>query len=221
MRSDFVNSDSFKVLTNCMEYENGLALRVSIETGLRIGDVLKIKRKDIDGNKITFTAEKTGKRGTKEISSRLARELGRFFRAPDEYIFQGKGKSGHRTRQAVYVDLKKACKRLGIEGQISPHSARKSYAVKVFHDKGLNVVQRELQHRNVSDTFLYCLSDMFGPKKEKEDEASPVATSCPLFSSEKIEELAERLADVLADKIADRVVDAVESNFLPWITGNY
>ncbi len=204
MRSEFVNSDSFKVLTNCMEYENGLALRVCIETGLRIGDVLKLKRKDIDGNVISFTAEKTGKSGTKEISARLSKELQRLTSKPEEYIFKGRGKSGHRTRQAVYIDLKNACKRLGVEGQISPHSARKSYAVKIFHDKGLNVVQKELQHRNISDTFLYCLSDMFGPKKQIEEDKGTQAAlplECPFSSVEKQKKFAREVAQIILENL--------------------
>lgn len=203
MRSEFVNSDSLKVLTSCMEYENGLALRICIETGLRIGDVLKLRKKDIDGNKIYFVASKTGKSGTKEISSRLAKEINRLTRSPKDFIFKGRGKSGHRTRQAVYLDLKKACKRMGVEGQISPHSARKSYAVKVFHDKGLNAVQRELQHRNVSDTFLYCLSDMFGPKKAKENEKDTTAAPsvCPFHSEELRIKFAQEVAQFLLDNL--------------------
>lgn len=204
MRSEFVNSDSFKVLTNCMEYENGLALRVCVETGLRIGDVLKIKGQDIDGNIISFVAEKTGKNGTKEITSRLARELKRLVTSPTAYVFKGRGKSGHRTRQAVYIDLKNACKRLGVEGQISPHSARKSYAVRVFHDKGLNAVQKELQHRNVSDTFLYCLSDIFSPKnngKKEEDTETAKPSQCPLLTQESRQQLADAVAERVVEKL--------------------
>ena len=203
MRSEFVNSDSLKVLTSCMEYENGLALRICIETGLRIGDVLKLRKKDIQSNKIDFVASKTGKSGTKEISTRLSKEIERLSRNPEDFIFRGRGKSGHRTRQAVYLDLKKACKRMGVEGQISPHSARKSYAVKVFHDKGLNAVQKELQHRNVYDTFLYCLSDMFGPKNAQQNEKDTTAkpSACPFDSKEKRLIFAQEVAQFLLENL--------------------
>ena len=203
MRSEFVNSDSLRLLTSLMEYENGLALRVCIETGLRIGDVLKIKKRDLDGNKLHFVASKTGKSGTKEISTKLQKELERFWRSPDDFIFKGRGKSGHRTRQAVYLDLKRACERMGVEGQISPHSARKSYAVKTFHDKGLNAVQKELQHRNVSDTFLYCLSDLFGPKQnqQKEKDVPPSAAECPFLDEVSLHKIAVEIAEIILKKI--------------------
>ena len=65
MRSDYVKSESFRLLINSMQYENGLALRVSLETGLRIGDVLKARPADLKGNKLYFVAQKTGKAGVK------------------------------------------------------------------------------------------------------------------------------------------------------------
>lgn len=41
-----------------MEYENALALRLSLETGLRIGDCLALRPEDIDGCVISYTAQK-------------------------------------------------------------------------------------------------------------------------------------------------------------------
>ena len=162
MRSDYVNSDALRLLTNSMEVENGLALRVCLETGLRIGDVLKCRPTDLNGRKLSYVAEKTGKSGTKTLSKRLAAALERI--SGTEWIFEGRGKTktGHRTRQAVYRDLKKVCKRLGVVGQISPHSARKSYAVKDFHEHGLYHVKSELQHDDIGVTLLYALSDVIG-----------------------------------------------------------
>lgn len=160
MRSDYVNSEAFRLLINSMEWENGLALRVSLETGLRIGDVLALRRCDLRGCKLSYVASKTGKPGTKTISKRLAALLIKSA-GVSEWLFPGRNsKSGHRTRQAVYRDLKRVCKRLGIEGQISPHSARKSYAVDEFREHGLDHVKRELQHDDASVTMLYAFSDM-------------------------------------------------------------
>lgn len=159
MKADYVKSDSFRLLVNSMQYENGLAISVCIETGLRIGDVLKIKPDDLDGCRLSYIAEKTGKSGVKTISRSLATALRRI--AGKNWVFEGRGstKTGHRTRQAVYRDLKRVCKRLGVEGQISPHSARKTYAVADFRKNGLAHVKRELQHSDDSVTLLYALSD--------------------------------------------------------------
>ncbi len=175
MRSDYVNSDALRLLTNSMQYENGLALRVSLETGLRIGDVLKCRPWDLKGCKLAYTAEKTGKSGVKTLSKRLASALRRI--CGNDWIFEGRGKtkSGHRTRQAVYRDLKRVCKRLGVEGQISPHSARKSFAVADFHEHGLDHVKKELQHDDTGVTLLYALSDVLSGSSDVADQGEVLA----------------------------------------------
>lgn len=159
MRADYVKSDALRLLVNSMQYENGLALEVCIETGLRIGDVLKIRPGDLEGCRLSYVAEKTGKSGVKVLSRSLAKALRRI--QGRDWVFEGRGKTktGHRTRQAVYRDLKRVCKKLSVEGQISPHSARKSYAVADFRKNGLNHVKKELQHTDDSVTLLYALSD--------------------------------------------------------------
>ena len=166
MRSDYVDSESFRLLLNMMQPENALALRVSLETGLRIGDVLKARPWDLKGCKLSYTAQKTGKSGIKTLSKRLATSLRRI--SGNDWIFEGryKTKTGHRVRSAVYKDLKKVCKRMGVAGQISPHSARKSYAVADFRAHGLDHVKKELQHDDAGVTLLYALSDVLNGSAE-------------------------------------------------------
>lgn len=159
MRSDYVKSSALRILINSMRLENGIAMRVALETGLRIGDILKLRPCDLNGCKLAYVAAKTGKKGVKTISKSLAGDLRRI--QGREWIFEGRtgSKTGHRTRQSVYTDLKKCCKLLGVSGQISPHSARKSYAVDDFQKHGLSHVKKELQHNNEGVTLMYALSD--------------------------------------------------------------
>ena len=42
MRTDYLNPALYNKLYTVMTYENVLALRVSLETGLRVGDVLAL-----------------------------------------------------------------------------------------------------------------------------------------------------------------------------------
>ena len=67
-----------------------------------------------------------------------------------------------RTRQAVYKDIKRACRlfRLPTALQISPHSARKIYAVDQYHKSGdLKRVQRLLNHETEAVTMVYAMAD--------------------------------------------------------------
>lgn len=160
-----------------MQYPNALALRVSLETGLRIDDVLSLRSTALRKCKIFGIAKKTGKSFKKTISRDLARRLGELM--GKYYIFPGRlDPQKHRTRQAVWKDVKKACAILEIDGNIAPHSARKTYAVEKFRDSGLGTVKRELQHKDVSTTMLYAFADYLdyfpteATKKLGEDEIS-------------------------------------------------
>ena len=141
-----------------MQYENALALRCSLETGLHIGDVLKMRPADIQGRTITYTAQKTGKAGKKVVSADLAKRLKQI--AGKNYVFTGRFGDKPRTRQTVWKDVKKASKELKIQGNLSCHSARKTYAVEEFHNEGLTKTQKELQHNRLDTTMLYAYSDM-------------------------------------------------------------
>lgn len=52
-----------------------LPLLVSLETGLRVGDVVKIRRQDLAPDGIRYVAQKTGKEGFARISARTRRTL--------------------------------------------------------------------------------------------------------------------------------------------------
>lgn len=148
-----------------MGYENTLVLRVSLETGLRIGDILKMRPDDLRGRTITYTAEKTGKRGraviTQDLANRLRSVAGEYF------IFPKRGKpKEHRTRQTVWKDVKKAAAALRAVNvvtseNISPHSARKTFAVEDSERYGLRHTQSKLQHASKETTKLYAFSDRY------------------------------------------------------------
>ncbi len=160
MKSEWLSPAAFERLFDFMQYENIVAMRVSLETGLRIGDVLELRRRDIIGCKIRYKAQKTGKEGVKTISKELKRRLDAIMpHSDDEYIFRGR-RGGHRTRQAVWQDIRKACRKAGLDVHVSPHSARKAYAVRIRDEQGLEAAQRELQHDKLSTTMLYAFSDL-------------------------------------------------------------
>lgn len=185
MRTQYLKPQLYNRLYGIMQYKNVLALRVSLETGLRIDDVLGLKPENIKGRTIRGVAEKTGKAFKKTISQELAnrlKEIGNSY-----YIFEGRNNpKEHRTRQAVWKDVKKAVKLLKIDGNIAPHSARKTYAVELFKDSGIDKVQKELQHDKVSTTMIYAFADLLDNSGDKYQKV--------LLSDEQIEQIAEKTA---------------------------
>lgn len=159
MKTSYLKPEIYNKIYGIMQYKNVLALRVSLETGLRIDDVLKIKKSDLIGRTIRGVSEKSEKPFKKVISVDLSNRLKEI--SGKIYIFEHRFKTGeHRTRQAVWKDLKKASRILGLNGNIAPHSARKTYAVELFKDSGFDKVQKELQHDNSSTTMIYAFADL-------------------------------------------------------------
>ena len=144
-----------------------------LETGLRVGDAVKVKVKDIDLDDdgqywLNYTAEKTKKKGRAKLTEGLAKRLTEG-KKRNQYCFGSYGKRGHLTRQAVWYRMKNSAKSCGISGDgLSPHSLRKIFAVSLLHEKGLEAVQQALQHNNDAVTKIYAYADTV--MKESPDE---------------------------------------------------
>lgn len=86
------------------------------------------------------------------------------------YVFEGRNDPRkHRTRQAVYKDLKRAATLFRVKNlQISPHSARKIYAVDKYQRTcRLDKVRELLNHSDEAVTMLYAMADAVTAAKVK------------------------------------------------------
>lgn len=160
MRSDYLPDKAFDHLLSALTPINRLALLVSIKTGLRISDVLSMRSSDLK-QRMTIRELKTGKNKRiyleNELFNRLFVVKGKYF------VFEGRlDQLQHRTRQAVYKDMKNVAKLFKInKKQISPHSARKLYAVSQrFNGKSTKDIQKLLNHDNEAVTLLYSMADV-------------------------------------------------------------
>ena len=151
-----------------MQPTNALALRVMLATGLRIDDVLSRKTEELVGDKLFFVAKKTNKSGSvklpKAIAERLRKNSNSTWLFPSPY----KGGVKHLTRQAVFKDMQNATKHLDELPHVSPHSTRKTFAVELRKNEGIEAVQVALQHSDIGTTMLYALSDL-GSDREQSD----------------------------------------------------
>ena len=140
-----------------MTYENALAIRLSLETGMRIGDAVALPAGALAGRRVFFVAHKTGKAAEAQLSADLARRLSTV--SGKRWIFPGRDPAKHRSRQAVYKDLRQIAKAYGLTAHVSPHSARKTFAVGVYRSDGLKACQERLQHDREATTLIYALAD--------------------------------------------------------------
>lgn len=166
MRSDWINNVSIGHILEALTWENRLAVRLSMATGLRIGDVLAIRTARLK-QRMTVKEEKTGKSRRIYIPTDLYYELslvaGRFF------VFEHRtDQNKHRTRQAVYKDIKRACKAFRYSVNVTPHTARKIYSVNQMKNKNIKQLQADLKHADVGVTMIYALADEITRRKYKD-----------------------------------------------------
>lgn len=166
MRSDYLAAPEFEHVLAALMPENRLACEVSMCTGLRIGDVLNL-RSDKLSERMNVREAKTGKNRRFRLPTALLDKLiaihGKI------YVFEGRTDYRKaRTRQAVYKDIKRAARLFRLTLQISPHSARKIYAVGEYQRTGsLKRVQELLNHSDEAVTMLYALADQLTDRRKK------------------------------------------------------
>lgn len=168
MRSGALPRTFFNHLLAGLMPANALAIEVSLNYGMRIGDVLKLHVSDVEKGRFTYKEEKTGKPRrvtlSREMQTRLLAQSGRV------WVFEHRlDWRKHRTRQAVYKDLKRIAKAFRLERGCSPHSARKTYSVERYREFGgdLKRVQRLLNHSSEAVTMLYAMADDLTEKMKK------------------------------------------------------
>ena len=160
MVTEFIENDVLGHILYALTYDNRLVCKVALETGLRIGDILNLQTSFLKNNSDTIIEQKTNKKRTVTISDSLRSELLKI--AGSFYVFEHRSDpQKHRTRQAVYKDIKRACKLFRIKENVSPHSLRKAYAVDLYRDcNDLRVVMEALNHNSELVTMLYAMADI-------------------------------------------------------------
>ena len=165
MRSEYAPKGEIIHILAGLTPPNRLACEVSLATGLRINDVLALKTDQVRRGRFTIREEKTGKTRSVylpiELRSRCISCSGQ------HYVFEGRlnGRE-HRTRQAVFKDLRRVARLFNVKEHISPHSLRKIYAVEEYARYGdLKRVQKLLNHSGEAVTMLYAMADILQKKK--------------------------------------------------------
>lgn len=135
---------------------NRLVCRVCLQTGLRVGDVVSLKTRDLKGQ-FWVTEAKTRKRRRVNLPRELLDQIRA--QAGEVWAFPGRKPGQHRTRQAVWADVKRAAKAFRIRQNVAPHSFRKVYAVELLRRCGdVKRVQRALNHSDCATTMVYVMA---------------------------------------------------------------
>lgn len=160
MTVEYLLEEQVEKVLSLLTPVNRVVMRVALHTGLRISDVLSLKKTDIDkGQQFWITESKTGKRKRVALTADLLHDMRAV--CGSVWVFENRtDRAKHRSRQAVWRDVKRAERALRLPQNIGPHSARKVYAVRLMEEYGsIPKVQKALNHDRDSTTMIYAMAD--------------------------------------------------------------
>lgn len=138
-----------------------------LATGLRISDVVELPRSSVKLN-FTIHEKKTGKRRRVRLPADLVAEVLQTSEGSPWAFPSPRDPQRHRTRQAVWKDIKRAQRAFRLNVNAAPHSMRKVYAVELMHKYGdIDRVRRALNHDHYDTTILYALADQLPAPRPK------------------------------------------------------
>lgn len=157
MTTEFLLQREVELVLGLLTYQNRLVLRVMLHTGLRISDVLSLRTEQLKPN-FWVTEQKTGKRKQVGLPEPLLSDL--LENSGKCWVFEGARPERHRTRQAVWKDVKRAAAACRLTQNVAPHSFRKVYAVELLKKYGdIERVRRALNHGGLAVTMIYAMAD--------------------------------------------------------------
>ena len=157
MTTEYLLQQDVERVLSALMPQNQLIMRVILHTGMRITDVLELHTKDLVMSG-WYTERKTGKRRRYGLPKPLYGAI--MAQAGPVWVFEGRDPSSHKTRQAVWADVKRAAKAFRLPQNVGTHSARKVYAVELMARYGdIRRVQRALNHSSPCVTAIYAMAD--------------------------------------------------------------
>lgn len=171
MTTDFLLHREVDNVLSLLTPANALVIRVALHTGLRVGDCLNLKTNQL-APRFWVTESKTKKRKQIGLPQPLLNDLKN--NAGSTWVFEGINPKKHRTRQAVWKDVKRAAEAFRLPQNVAPHSMRKVYAVDLLQKYGdIDRVRKALNHSSISVTLIYAMADRAMQNKSKRRRPAP------------------------------------------------
>ena len=157
MTTEYIGEKELAYVLRFLTYENELVMRVCLHTGLRVGDVVRFRNPV--KRQFWIVEQKTGKKRrvnlTQDLVNALNKNGGR-----SQYVFPGRldPLASHRTRQAVWADIKRAQRALRLPENLGTHSARKIFAARKLESSDIYATQKALNHDDAATTLIYAMA---------------------------------------------------------------
>jgi integrase len=138
---------------------------MGINNGLRAGDLIKLKVKQVRylkiGDTLTIRESKTGKDNILVVNKTVYKALQNFFEneRPDDdaFLFASRKGDNHIQSQAVSKLVKKWTRAINLKGNYGAHTLRKTwgYIQRTFHGVGFEIICKRYNHSSPSITMRY------------------------------------------------------------------
>ena len=158
-KAKLITGEQADAIQRLLEPTERLIFRVAVETGMRISDILQLRRENL-GKRLHVVERKTKKFRTVELSDELVEALykhrgGLYGVSRPGWLFCGRRDVlKPYSRMTYHRALKRAANALKID--FSAHSMRKLYARSIFDRTGnIFAVQEALKHKYVTTTAAY------------------------------------------------------------------
>lgn len=177
-RAEHILGQQLQLVLASLNPANRLVCEVMLHTGLRVGDVLALRTDKVRGSsRFWITEAKTGKAKLVGLPLPLREKL--LEQAGDVWVFEsGRDPKNHRTRQAVWADIKRAEKAFRLRQNCGTHSMRKDYAQDLLRRFGsVEKVKKALNHSSETVTRLYIMADAIAQRKGAYTKRVPTQTS--------------------------------------------
>lgn len=139
-------------------HKYSVIFKFGISTGLRAGDILSFKVKDVyKREKVILREQKTGKIREFPLKQNLQDMLNEFCegRDPEEYVFEGR-QHKKLDRSQVYRRIVEAGQALGIKENIGTHTMRKTFGYLHFRQyRDITILQSIFNHATPDVTKRY------------------------------------------------------------------
>lgn len=157
MTTEYLLNREISHILAALTPQNALIIEAVLQTGLRISDVLELRTAQLAPS-MWVHEKKTGKRHRCGLPKDLLAQIRA--QAGPVWAFPGRKPGTHKTRQAVWADVKRAARAFRLDQNVGTHSFRKVYAVRLMERYGdIARVRRALSHNSDSVTAIYAMAD--------------------------------------------------------------
>ncbi len=137
---------------------NHVMFLLGINTGLRIGDLLKLRVRDVTGTHIVIREQKTNKTKRVLITSELRKELESYIRnkPSNEYLLRSReGQNRPITRSMAYKVLRQVATEFRLQ-EIGCHTMRKTFGYFFYQQyKDVALLMKLFNHSSEKVTLRY------------------------------------------------------------------